>query len=84
MDGILSLPEVNVTRGGIKFTKGPQWADIYGNIGFTQTEAQAIAGTTKPCYEVTCPTFTDVRLDAVGLCIKAPILTNAAYPEVVV
>lgn len=83
MDGILSVPEVNVTRGGIKFTKGPQWADIYSAIGFQQTEAQAIAGTTKACYEVTCPTFTDVRLDAIGVCIKAPILTNAAYPEVV-
>jgi hypothetical protein len=33
--------------------------------------------------EVPCPAFTDVRLDAVGLCIKAPILTNAAYPELV-
>jgi hypothetical protein len=83
MDGLLSLPEVNVARGGIKFTKGPQWSDIYGNIGFTQTETQAIAGTTKSCYEVTCPSFTEVRLDAVGVCIKVPILTNAAYPEVV-
>ena len=83
MDGLLSLPEVNVTRGGIRFTKGPQWGDFYSSIGFQQTEAQAIAGTTKACYEVTCPTFTDVRLDAIGVCIKAPILTNAAYPEVV-
>lgn len=83
MDGLLSLPEVAVTRGGIKFTKGPQWSDIYGSIGFTQTETQAIAGTTKTCYEVTCPTFTDVRLDAIGVCIKVPILTQSAYPEVV-
>lgn len=83
MDGLLSLPEVNVTRGGIKFTKGPQWSDIYSAIGFTQTETQAISGTSKSCYEVTCPSFTEVRLDAVGVCIKVPILTNSAYPEVV-
>jgi hypothetical protein len=52
-------------------------------VGFQQTEAQAISGTTKTCFEVPCPAFTDVRLDAIGLCIKAPILTNSAYPELV-
>ena len=83
VEGILSLPEVQVNRGGIRYTRGPQFADFYAEAGFIQTEAQAIAGTTKPCYEVDCPTFTDVRLDAVGLCIKVPILTNAAYPELV-
>jgi hypothetical protein len=82
-DGMLSLPEVVVRRGGIRKTYGPQFADFYANAGFIQTEAQAIAGTTKPCVEVTCPAFTEVRLDAVGLCIRVPILTNAAYPELV-
>lgn len=80
-EGILSLPEMQVRRGGVRFTEGPQFADFYANAGFIQTEAQAIAGTTKPCYEVDCPDFTEVRLDAVGLCIKVPILTNAAWPE---
>jgi hypothetical protein len=81
LDGILSLPEVQVKRGGIRYTVGPQFVDFYANAGFIQTEAQAISGTTKPCYEVSCPSFTDVRLDAVGVCIKVPILLNAAYPE---
>lgn len=83
MDGILSVPEVNVPRGGIKFTKGPQWSDIFTSNGFTQTEAQAIAGTSKVCFDVVCPSFTEVRLDAIGICIKVPILTQSAYPELV-
>lgn len=83
LEGILSLPEVQVKRGGIRYTRGPSYADLYTAAGFIQTEAQAIAGTTKPCFEVPCPTWQDVRLDAIGLCIKAPILTNAAYPELV-
>lgn len=83
LDGILSLPEIGVTRGGIRWTPGPQFSDFYANAGFAQTEAQAIAGDTKPCYEVTCPTFQEMRLEAIGLCIKVPILTNAAYPELV-
>lgn len=82
-DGIVSVPEVNVARGGIRYTRGPEFSDIYTSAGFCQTEAQAIAGTTKACVEVPCPPFVEVRLDACGICIKAPILTNAAYPELV-
>lgn len=83
LEGILSVPEVQVRRGGIRYTVGPQFADFYANAGFIQTEAQAIAGTAKPFYQVDCPDWTDVRLDAVGVGITVPILTNAAFPELV-
>lgn len=79
-DGIIDLPTIQVTRGGIRTTVGPQFSDFY-NAGFRQTEAQAIAGTVKPCYTISCPPFTDTRLDAVGLCIKVGLLQNAAWPE---
>jgi hypothetical protein len=84
LDGLVSLPEIQVRRGGINFTKGPDWSTLYADPDFgwfKQTEAQAEAGTEKPCFELTCPDWTDVRLDAVGLCIRVPILTNAAFPE---
>jgi hypothetical protein len=80
-DGLIDIPEFNVSRGGVRTTPGPSFADLYADTGFTQTEAEAIAGTEKGCYEIECPAFEEVRLDAVGLCIKVPILTNAAYPE---
>lgn len=83
VDGILSLPEVQVNRGGFKHTTGLDWSTLYSGVGFQQTEAQAIAGTTKTCYEVPCPSFVDERLDAIGLCIKVPILLQAGYPEMV-
>lgn len=83
LDGILSLPEVAVKRGGFRHTPGPQFADFYASPGFKQTEAQAIAGTTKTAVEVSCPTFTDERLDVLGLWIKVPILTEVGYPELV-
>ena len=83
--GLLSIPEVTARRGGINFTKGPDFQTLYADadFGFIQTEAQAEAGTEKPCYAVECPPFTEVRLDAVGFCITAGILTNAAYPELI-
>jgi hypothetical protein len=83
LDGIIDIPEVGITRGGIRFTKGPAFEDIYADAGFMLTEAQVIAGTQKPCVEIDCPPFEEVRLDVSGICVKAPILTNVGYPELV-
>ena len=85
LEGLWDIPSVNVARGGLNFTKGPQFSDFYGlSANFiNQTEAQAIAGTPKPCVSITCPPFTDVRLGVTGLCFTVPILTEAAYPELV-
>lgn len=83
VDGVLSVPEVQVNRGGFKHTTGIDWATVYSGVGFLQTESQAISGTSKTCYEVPCPTFVDERLDAIGICIKVPILLETGYPEMV-
>lgn len=82
LDGLVSIPEVNVARGGFKYTQGPDFSALYA-AGFCQTEAQAIAGTTKPCFEIPCPQFVEVRLDACGICVKIPILTQVGYPELI-
>lgn len=81
VSGILDLPTVTANRGGIQFTKGPDYGTLAATWGFLQTEAQAEAGTPKTCYELECPTWDEVRLDAIGFCVTAPILTNAAFPE---
>jgi len=83
MDGLIDLPEVGVRRGGIRFTKGPAFEDIYTSAGFFQTEAQAESGTPKPCVEIDCPSFEEIRLDVSGICVQAPILTRVGYPELV-
>ncbi len=83
-EGLLDIPEVTARRGGISFTKGPDFMTVFTDpdAGFIMTEAQAEAGTfTKPCYALECPDFTEVRLDAIGFCATAPLLTDAAYPE---
>jgi hypothetical protein len=80
-DALVDLPEINVARGGIRFTPGPDFRSIFDGTGFSQTEAQAIAGQTKPCYRVPCPDFTEERAGVEGLCITAGILQNRAYPE---
>lgn len=83
-DGLWDLPEVQVSRGGLNFTKGPSFEDFYAYAATAfQTEAEAEAGTLKVCIEVECPPFEDVRLDAAYACISAGILTNAAFPELI-
>ena len=96
-DGLISLPEINVTRGGIKFTKGPKFADLYAAPSFNFTEEEAKAGKylpdaaaqgankvgAKPVYRVPCTDFEEVRLSAAGIHIQAGLLQQRGYPELV-
>jgi hypothetical protein len=83
-DGLLDIPEIQISRGGLRFTPGPDFAAIFGGAGyFHQTEAQVIANTTKPCMEIPCPSFQDVRLEVEGVCITGSILQRRGYPELV-
>lgn len=83
-DGMVDVPEVGVSRGGMRFTPGPDFSSIFSGAGFFhQNEAQVIANTTKPCMEIPCPSFQDVRMEVEGLCITGSILQRRGYPELV-
>lgn len=97
-DGLLSLPEVGVTRGGVQFTTGPDFAQLFTAItGFSYTEQNDIDGEygvdangigngtagDKPCYRIECPDFDDYRLGIEGLCLTAGLLQQRGYPELI-
>lgn len=98
-DGIFSLPEVGVARGGFQRTLGPNFSEIYGsNAFFHYTELQDEGGLygvdpatgeanntegSKPCFHIPCPPFQDFRLDTDGVCIQAGLLMSKGYPEVI-
>lgn len=89
-DGLFDVPEIDVTRGGINHTLGPDFATIYADTGFEFTEADDIEGaydgspdTPKPCYHVPCPDFDEDRLQVAGLCLTAGLLQQRGYPEVI-
>lgn len=82
-DGMVSVPELGIRRGGLRYPVSPLFSDIYSGVGFSQTETENIAGEEKDCYEVGCPSFQEVRLDAKGVCITAGILQQRGYPEMV-
>lgn len=87
--GLLDLPTLTATRGGINYTDEPDFPTIYANAiaagggSNLLTEAQVIADTVKTCSEIPCPVFEDRRLDVAALCIRASFLQMAGYPEVV-
>lgn len=89
-DGLISVPEIGIARGGIRWTTGPDFAEIYSSTGFCYTEADDIAGDydgagggSKPCFKVDCPDFTEKRLGLCGTCIQAGLLQSRGYPEVI-
>lgn len=83
-EGMLDLPEVQINRGGIQFTTGPDFSAIFAGAGYWhQTEAQVIAATSKPCMVIPCPSFTEKRLEVEGVCITGAFLQDRGYPEMV-
>lgn len=89
-DGLLSLPEMVLRRGGLLHNQGLVFTNFFGGdtvlpiTGYNiLTEAQVIADTAKTCIEIPCPTFVDDRLNVAALCLTGSLLQNRGYPEFV-
>jgi hypothetical protein len=89
-ENLVSVPEIQINRGGIRHTLGPDFRTVFADTGFCYTEAQDIAGDyngagggTKPCTDVPCPDFEDTRLGYCGVCIGAGLLQQRGYPETI-
>ena len=81
-EGLFSLPEIGIARGGIRWPRQPDFGIAMQEEGFLYTEAEAIAQTDdKPCFEIPCGEFDEVRLDAIGLCVTAGLLQQKGFPE---
>lgn len=89
-DGLLSLPTIGISRGGIRFNRGIDFGELLSSTGFFYTEAQDIVGDydgegggSKPCFKIPCVDFVEERLDLEGLCLTAGLLQAKGYPEVI-
>lgn len=81
-DGMVDLPTITAERGGIKFSQRPDFSSFWGQIGFMQTETDAMAGVQKPCFEIPCPDgLSECRMDVTGICLIQPLLTERGWPE---
>jgi hypothetical protein len=81
-EGLITLPQIQTQRGGIRYPADFDWAAVWSSIGFELTEEEVIAGREKRCVEVPCPQeWTECRMDVDGLCIRTPILMERGWPE---
>ncbi|MEV0016690.1 major capsid protein [Streptomyces tendae] len=80
-DLLWDAPEIQLARGGLRYYM-PLSLDVAA-MTWVHTEADDIAGNTKPCYKVPCPDPVEVRCDAVGVCLEAGILTQRHFPELI-
>lgn len=82
--GMLDMPEIQINRGGLQFTTGPDFSTIFAGAGYWhQTEAQVQAATSKPTMVIPCPSFTEKRLEVEGVAITGAFLQDRGYPEMV-
>lgn len=89
---LVSLPEITINRGGIRWPVEPDLTEIYESFEFffTEPELEAVDsgdGTPtafKACVEIPCPDeFVELRLNAVGYCVEAGILQTQGWPELI-
>lgn len=86
---LISLPEIAINRGGIRWPVEPDLSAIFESFEFffTEPELEAVDGDGNPtafkhCVEVPAPDeFEEIRLNAVGYCVNAGILQRQGWPE---
>lgn len=91
-DGMADFPELQISRGGIQYTPGPDFSYLWGGSSsapawpqgyWHQTETQVQAGRTKPAMVVPCASFANTRLEVDGVQITGAFLQDRGYPELV-
>jgi hypothetical protein len=88
---LISLPEITINRGGVRWPVEPDLTQIFKDFQFFFPEValEAVDGSGNPtaiknCVEIPCPDeFEEIRLNAVGYCIEAGILQAKGWPELI-
>ncbi|MFC8124431.1 major capsid protein [Streptomyces sp. NPDC057302] len=87
-EGMLDVPTITVRHGGIRWPKTPNFADVYKKLDdmtWDWTDEEVCdpdkRPAVKPCAELPCPDWAELRLRPRGMCIKADILRNHSWPE---
>ncbi|ADD81119.1 major head protein [Rhodococcus phage ReqiPine5] len=87
---LISLPELSIRRGGVRWPVEPDLTQIFEDFQFFYTEPEleatdpvtGLPTAVKNCVEIPCPDeFREIRLNAVGYCVEAGILQDQGWPE---
>jgi hypothetical protein len=88
---LISLPELSIRRGGVRWPVEPDLTAIFAafEFFFTNTELEAVDGNGDPtaikeCVEIPCADeFEEIVPDVIGYCVEAGILQTRAWPELI-
>lgn len=89
---LVSLPDLAIRRGGIRWPVEPDLTSIYSSFEwfFTEVELEAVDSgdgeptAVKTCVDIPCPDeFEEIRLNAVGYCVELGILQEQGWPELI-
>ena len=88
---LLSLPEITINRGGVRWPVEPDLSGIFDSFQFffTEPELEAVGPdglptAVKECVDIPCPDeFEELRLNVVGYCVEAGILQTQGWPELI-
>lgn len=83
-----SLAGFRADRGGIRFSKGPELADLNAGVGFWTCADDADVDladelTWKKCARIECPPEETAEIQAVTLCLTFGVMQSRVYPELV-
>jgi hypothetical protein len=88
---LISIPEITIVRGGVRWPVEPDLTQIFENFEFffTEPELEAVDAddfptARKECVQIPCPDeFEEMRLNVVGYCVEAGILQTQGWPELI-
>lgn len=88
---LISLPELTIRRGGVRWPVEPDLSAIFNSFEFffTNTELEAVDANGDPtavknCVEIPCADeFEEIVPDVIGYCVEAGILQTQAWPELI-
>lgn len=87
---LVSVPELTIRRGGVRWPVEPDLTQIFEDFEFFYTEPEleatdpvtGLPTAVKHCVDIPCPDeFKEIRLNAVGYCVEAGILQHQGWPE---
>lgn len=88
LDGILDVPTIGMPRGSISYFRQLDYSTVAtaiaaGEFTFTNAQLVVVPPVVKPCFEIPCAIPVLGTLSVVGLCLRAGLLQNKAFPELI-
>ncbi|MER6610211.1 major capsid protein [Streptomyces sp. NPDC000927] len=82
LDGLLDIPTIVTTRGGVMWPASPDFTALYQPFTFSDGDFTAGYELEKPCVSLPCPEgWDECRLKGASMCLETGIIQSHVAPE---